>query len=117
MNQTVSALVVKLVMTAIFAAVAFMWLTTNPWGWVLTVAVVATILNYLVGDLFVLPKAGNVVASVGDGVLAGLTAYIVDWFSPVFHTTITSLVVFGVLIAIGECFFHQYLRKSEKVKP
>ncbi|MFZ5596097.1 MAG: DUF2512 family protein [Bacillota bacterium] len=72
---------------------------------------------YLLGDLVVLPKYCNLAASAGDGVLAAVTAYVVDLIVLAFTTSAVSLVLFGVLVAIGEYFFHQYLKASEKVEP
>jgi len=116
MNKTATALIIKFAMTFVFAAIAFMTLNNNAWTWVLLVALVGTAINYWVGDLMVLPKYGNIVASLGDGVMALVVAYIVDLLVVPFRTGLTSLVVFGVLIAIGEYFFHQYLRRPEKAE-
>lgn len=116
MNKTATALVIKFAMTFIFTAVAFMSLNNNAWIWVLIVALAATALNYWVGDLMVLPRYGNIVASLGDGIMAVLVAYIVDLLVVPFRTGLTALIAFGVLIAVGEYFFHQYLRRTEKTE-
>lgn len=116
MNKTMVALGFKFVMTFFFAVISF-YVTDNPLNWVVIVSLAATGLNYLIGDLFVLPNMGNIVASLGDGIMGAITAYIIDLISPVFSTTITSLAVFAFLVAIGEYFFHLYLQKSEKVAP
>lgn len=117
MSRTATALILKLIMTVAFAAGAFILVDGNTWLWPVIVGIAGTVINYLLGDLFVLPKYGNIVASVGDGVLAALVAYIVDLIVPVFATSALSLVIFGFLVAIGEYFFHQYLKASEKVEP
>ncbi len=103
-------------MTLIFAAIAFITLINNAWSWVLLVALAGTAINYWVGDLMVLPKYGNIVASLGDGVMAALVAFIVDLLVVPFRTGLSSLVLFAVLIAVGEYFFHQYLRRPEKAE-
>ena len=117
MNKTATALVVKFVMTFVLAALLFTVLDRNALVWSTAVAVAGTILNYFLGDLYVLPKFGNLTASVGDGILAILVAYIVDLAVLDFRTTVTSLILFGALVAVGEYFFHQYLLRSEKVAP
>lgn len=117
MSQTAIALIVKFVMTFVFALIAFTVLINNPWTWVLALAVIATAVNYVLGDLFVLPKFGNAVASVGDGVMGALVAYIVSLVTPLFVVNLTSLLLFAVLVAVGEYFFHQYLSRNEKVAP
>lgn len=108
MSQIAIALIVKFVMTFVIALLAFTVLVNNPWTWVLALAVIATAVNY-VGDLVVLPKFGNVVTSVGDGIMRALLAFFISLATPLFVVTWTSLLLFAVLIAAGEYFFHQYL--------
>lgn len=117
MSRTTLALIFKFVMTVVFAAGAFILIDGNGWTWPIVVGVAGTILNYVLGDLVVLPRFGNIAASIGDGVLAALTAYVVDLIVPAFTTSATSLAVFAVLIAVGEYFFHQYLKASDRVAP
>ncbi|WP_347488118.1 DUF2512 family protein [Desulfoscipio sp. XC116] len=117
MSKTATALIIKFIMTFVFAGIALAFIDHNTWGWIFVVAVVGTALNYFVGDLLVLPKYGNIVASVGDGVMASLTAYIISLLAPAFRTSFTALAILAVLIAVGEYFFHQYLLRSEKVEP
>ncbi|MDI6870232.1 MAG: DUF2512 family protein [Bacillota bacterium] len=116
MSKTATALIVKFLMTAVFGAIVFRPLG-NSWGWILTVGMVGTALNYLLGDLAILPSLGNVAASLGDGLLAALTAHVTGWLTPAFFTTFSSLLLFAVLIAVGEYFFHLYLLSSKKVAP
>ncbi|MHB8156440.1 MAG: DUF2512 family protein, partial [Desulfocucumaceae bacterium] len=96
---------------------AFAVLERNSWGWIATLAIAATALNYLLGDLMVLPRYGNIMASVGDGILGALTAYVIDLIASGFRTTFATLALFAILIAIGEYFFHKYLRRTDEVAP
>ncbi|MCL6559435.1 MAG: YndM family protein [Firmicutes bacterium] len=116
MSKTWTALLVKFVMTLIFAAATLAFIRGNSWGWVFVVAVVATILNYLVGDLLILPAFGNITAAISDGIIGALSAYVIDLLVPAFRTTTAALLIFAILIAVGEYFFHQYLLRSEKVE-
>lgn len=117
MSKTGTALVVKFVMTLVFAAATLLLMDGNRWSQVFMVALGGTIINYLVGDLFILPKYGNTTASICDGILIAGLAYIVNLLVPTFRTSFAALVIFAILIAVGEYFFHQYLLKSEKVAP
>lgn len=117
MSNTATALLVKLVMTLLFAGLTLVYVDGNPWSWVFLIAFLVTAVNYLAGDLVVLPAFGNLIASIGDGVMAALLAYVVDLLTPAVRTSAASLVVFAVLVAIGEYFFHQYLRRSDTVEP
>jgi hypothetical protein len=115
--NTWRVLVVKFAMTLIISIIAFSFITVNPAGWVFFVAIAATAVNYLVGDLYVLPRFGNLTASIGDGVLGIVVAYIIGLMTAAFNPTVGSLLFFGVLIAVGEIFFHPYLLRANKVAP
>ena len=114
--RTIVALVVKFLLTTAVAAVAFRPLG-NPWGTIVALGIAGTALNYILGDLIVLPSMGNVVASVADGGLAAVTAYVWDRLSTAFDTTTGSLLLFGLLVAVAEYFFHKYLAADRKVAP
>jgi len=115
--NTFRVLLVKFIMTFIMAIVAFSFFDVNPSGFVLLVALIATAGNYLVGDLYVLPAMGNVTASIGDGILGAILAYIVSLVTTAFDASLASLFIFAVLIAVGEYFFHPYLRRTKNVAP
>lgn len=118
-SKTSTALIIKFIMTFVMAAIVFELLNMGnaTWFWVFVVSLIGTALNYLLGDLYVLPKFGNIAASIGDGILAALVAFVIDALTRFFDTTFASLVLFALLIAVGEYFFHQYLKASPKVEP
>lgn len=116
-SKTTSALLVKFLLTLAAAAVPFIFFSDNPWGTVTMLAVLGTALNYLIGDLAILPTFGNVVAAISDGLLAAITAFIYGRITPGFRTTMETLVTFAILVMVAEYFFHQYLIRSEKVAP
>jgi uncharacterized membrane protein YcaP (DUF421 family) len=116
--KTAGALISKYVLTLACAAVAFRWISAvDRWPWILSVALVGTIANYLLGDLRILPRYGNTRAAIYDGVLAAAIAYIVASLVPAIRITHFSLLIFALLVALVEYFFHIYLLRSEKVAP
>jgi uncharacterized membrane protein len=115
--RTIMALLFKLVATFIASWVAFNLVDLNTIGMISIVAVIGTVLNYLLGDLVILPSTGNITASIGDGVLGAAVAYVVDLFSYNFNASATGLIIFAAIIAVAEYFFHIYLVKDEKVAP
>lgn len=117
MSVTSRALVFKYLMTFVVSVIALSMFGDNSWPMVALYAVVATAANYLIGDLVILPSMGNLVASVADGGLAALAAYLMSMMSVNFSTTPGNLLTLGILVAIGEFFFHQFLKKSDKVAP
>lgn len=117
MSNTGSALVIKLVITFVAGAIAFWFIEANAWSWILLVSAIAAAANYLVGDLIVLPAAGNTVASIVDGVTAAVVAWLASIFIPQFLVSFLSLAVFAIVVAVAEYFFHSYLKQDEKVSP
>lgn len=116
--RTLIALVVKFVMTLAAAGIAGYFVGITNWFFLLMVALVGTVVNYILGDLFVLPAAGNIIASLGDGIMAGLIGYIMAVRNrAVVENALLFALIFGVIVAVGEYFFHKYLAKDRKVAP
>ena len=115
--RTIMALLFKFVACFVAAWIAFGVIDANPLSMIAIIAVAGTVLNYLLGDLVILPSMGNITAAIGDGVLGAATAYVVDLFSYSFNASVTGLIVFAAIIAVAEYYFHIYLFKDEKVAP
>lgn len=113
--ETTKKLLYKFITTFIAAWLAFALIDQNITGIILIVALAGAILKYMLGDLFVFPSLGNILASAIDGVLAAVTAYIFDLLSTNFSTSSTGLIIFAALIAVAEYGFHIYLLKNEKI--
>ena len=113
MNR-IRVLLIKFIMTFIVAIVASP-LTANPAGWVLLVALIVTVGNYLLGDLYILPAMGNVMASIGDGILGAILAFIVSLATAAFNASFALLFVFALLLAAGEYFLRPYLSGTVNV--
>jgi hypothetical protein len=117
MNKTIQALVIKLLMTFLAAWIAFGFIDTNTLTNIFILSVLGAALNYLIGDLLILPSQGNITASVCDGLLGALTAYLYSLIMPQFTTTFLSLLIFAAIIAAAEFYFHKYLLRTEEVAP
>jgi uncharacterized membrane protein YcaP (DUF421 family) len=116
--KTAGALISKYVFTLACAAIAFRRISAvDRWPWILAVALVGAIACYLLGDLRILPRYGNTTAAIYDGVLAAAIAYVVASLVPTIKVTHLSLLIFALLVALVEYFFHICLLRSEKVAP
>lgn len=115
-GKTFAALLVKFIATFGATWISFSLMADNPLSLVFLVALLGTVMNYVLGDLVVLPKFGNVVAAIGDGVMGALLAYIVSLVSN-FSAPAMSLLVFAVLIIGFELVFHMYLKRDKDVPP
>jgi flagellar biosynthesis component FlhA len=128
MKDKLTALIIKFAFTFAAAWLAFGYVGGNPIGWVLITALAVTILNYFIGDLIVLPAFGNIIASIGDGLLGAITAFVISLLTGsvkpdninnqipnLFRTNLLTLVFFALIIMIAEYFFHKYLTQTSKV--
>lgn len=113
--KTAIALIVKFVVTMAVAWIALMMFGTTAFWTTAIIAIAVTVLNYLVGDLLVLTRFGNLAASVLDGILAGAAAWVILYYSPSAYNYMTSVYIFAVIIAIAEFFFHMYLLSAHVV--
>ncbi|MFD2924540.1 DUF2512 family protein [Halobacillus naozhouensis] len=80
----------------------------------LILTVVLGAVSYLLGDLYILPKTNNMIATMAD---LGVTFIIVWILGTVLTgmglgTMIWEAAISAVAIAIGEYFFHSYISKK-----
>lgn len=130
MKDKLIALIVKFVFTFAAAWLSFGYIGGNALGWIILTAIAVAILNYFISDLIILPSFGNIVASIMDGLLGALTAFLINlvaggikpnnqianvFKTNVFKTNLFTLAFFAVVIAIIEYFFHKYLLQSTKI--
>jgi hypothetical protein len=114
--KTTMALIIKFAVTLAAAWICFTFFSYIAFYTVPIIAVVATVVNYLLGDQIIFRYFGNVTASICDGILSIVIAYLILRFSPVTYFTMTSIYIFGIVIAIAEAFFHVYLVKSHLIE-
>lgn len=79
---------------------------------ILTLSAVVTVVAYLIGDLYILRKFGNVAATIADFGLAFVSIWL---FNSIFVNYQTDIIIASLatalLIAAGEMFFHGYLNQ------
>ncbi len=99
----------------VFAAVSLVVLRNLafiPLGETLLIALVATLLSYLIADVGILPTWGNAAATSADF----FVVFIVIWGSqlvwPVLHIGIWDAILTAGVIAGAEWFFHEYLGRQ-----
>lgn len=109
--EHVKAMAIKLAVHLLWAWIAFSLIFDIPVVDALITAVIIAILIYIVGDLIVLRKWGNVPATLLDAGSAFLIAWLYLGMSTDEETLIPSLV-FAVGAAVFEWFFHDWLLKS-----
>jgi len=115
--KTTIAILIKFAVTLAAAWISFSIFGYVTFTIVLTIAILGTVINYLVGDLLILPRLGNAAATVVDAALSAAIAYGVLYYSIVTYYTMTSILIFAIIIAAAEIFFHMYLVQSNIIEP
>ncbi len=118
--KTITALIIKFIMI-----VAVLWIVLGLFGVsfanILLTSVVLTGVSFI-GDMFVLPRVGNVAATIADFGLALVLVWLVGtyFFNQPIRLGMAALLS-AIILAVGEFVFHKYLQKQilidEKVVP
>lgn len=76
------------------------------------IGIVLLLVSYVAGDLMILPKMGNMAATTGDLILG----FLIIWGGLLlfgYNNSLGEALLTGVVIAIGEYFFHAWLLKTQ----
>lgn len=106
------ALVIKFAIIAIVLEVVLGYLTDLSAVNILYVALAVTLLAYVIGDLFVLDKTNNTIATIADAGLALLTIWAFNWIMPDADISFTDALIAAAVLAVGEWFYHKFVRKA-----
>ncbi len=106
------ALVIKFAMIAVVLEVVLGYLTDLSIVNILYVALAVTLLAYLIGDLFVLDKTNNTVATIADAGLALFTIWAFNWIMPDADISFTDALIAAAVLAVGEWIYHKYVRRA-----
>lgn len=111
--EHVKGLIVKFIMvTAVLYIVLGLFYGVS-FGNVLWTSIILTILAYMVGDLLILPFAGNITATVADFGLAFLGVWLIGAYLYDPDISVLAAAFFSaIVIAVGEWFFHNYMKKQ-----
>jgi hypothetical protein len=106
-----AALGIKYIMT-FFVLLAFMSLGGSaPLGTRAGLALFLVVVNYLIGDLIILPVYGNRIAVVLDGVLSAIMLYGLQFISQAV-LSVSGAIIMGILIGLTEQFFHRFVKEA-----
>lgn len=117
-GRHVTALLIKFVMVAIISIVLLPIFSQITAGQAFGIALVLTLVAYLAGDLWILHRYGNAVATVADVFMAALVIGVTDlMLHNAITITATGWIIVLALIAFGEWYFHKYLVIPMKTVP
>jgi hypothetical protein len=81
----------------------------STWTQTIVSALILTLLLYLLGDLWVLPKYGNGTALVVDFLISAAFIWTMDQMLPQTRISGFGIVVIAGVLTLGEWLFHFYL--------
>lgn len=85
----------------------------STWTQVIITGLVLVALSYLAGDMWILPKFGNMVAVLADLGLGALLVWAMAQALPQFILPSAGVWTIAVVLAAGEWFFHLYLMATQ----
>src|SRR4051794_35042176 len=104
----VKTFLMKFIMTFALMLIVLGWYYDVGLLNVLITTIAVTVLGYI-GDIFLLPRIGNTLATMGDFVLAILVVYGVGTFLYDEIPVGTAAFVISIILIVGEMFLHQYI--------
>lgn len=102
----------KLAITFVAALISFDLIDSNPINMIFIVTLISTICYFIFEDLLLSTR--NILTSIGNGIIGAVIAYLIDLFSADFMASVTGLIIFAFLIAIGKYYFHIFLKGNTK---
>ncbi|WP_453996470.1 YndM family protein [Bacillus nitroreducens] len=107
------ALGIKFIMISIVLLSLFGIFRGASFGEILLMSILVTGLAYVVGDLFTLPRMGNVVATFADFGLSFFAIWLLSYtFMDNTSGLITASIAAAGFISLGEALFHAYMQNK-----
>jgi len=110
--DTIRAIVIKFIMIT-----AVLWIVFGLFGYSFGEVLVSSVLltggSYIVGDRIILPRYGNVVATIADLALVFIMLWFLGnyLFEPL-EGLVTASLISTIIIGIGEALFHRFLERE-----
>lgn len=102
-------LVLKAAMTWLILILLIPVFGESTWTQTLITGLLLVIVSYIVGDLWVLPKFGNLAAIIADFGILALGIWAMAKAFPQFVLTTSGYWIIALALTAGEWFLHQYL--------
>ncbi len=106
-------LVIKLAFIYLVLFIMIPMLGKTTWTQTIVLGLIVGLFSYILGDMWILPKFGNITAIIVDLILAAFIIWVVMKGLPQFVLTSGGVWAIAVVLAIGEWLFHRYLLASK----
>jgi hypothetical protein len=110
----VKALGIKfIVISIVLLSILGIFSGTATFGEIMIISFLVTGVSYILGDLFVLPKLGNVMATIGDFGLSFLSVWALSsiFLEPTF-SILTASFFASIFITLSEAIIHPYIQSK-----
>ncbi|QKI80551.1 YndM family protein [Kroppenstedtia eburnea] len=118
MVRVVKALLIKFAMTFVILWLVLASFRIVSFSSVITTSIVLTVVSFLIGDLLILPRLGNAVATMADLALTwfGIWVLAPGLLGPLVPLGAASFMS-AFFIAMGEILFHKYMKNQVFMDP
>ncbi|MHB9094725.1 MAG: DUF2512 family protein [Eubacteriales bacterium] len=106
----VLALIIKFAIVAAVLEAVLHYLSNLSVLNTLYVALAVTIIAYLIGDLIILPRTNNTIATIADAMIALLTILAFNYIIPNARISFANALITCAVLAVGEWIYHKYVR-------
>jgi len=110
--EHVRALIIKLLMIGVITMLVLSLFRGIRPSDSIAIAIVITLVAYVLGDLLILPGYGNLAASVSDGIIAFLITWLTPFVATNIPVTFGNALAVGVLVGLGEWFYNKYVARE-----
>ncbi|KOA21454.1 hypothetical protein CLHOM_01250 [Clostridium homopropionicum DSM 5847] len=112
MNHSWKTFAIKFVLYCVIGFAVLGIVEGSSFSRVILFAVIATVINYFMGDIYIYNQYGSIITSILEGFMASLTVYLMNALLVVENFQFSSLVGIGVITAVAEYFFHSFFSKN-----
>lgn len=111
MNKHVKALLIKFIVSFALLYIILGLMYGMAFGEVLFLSAVLGVVAYIVGDMLILPRTNNTIATIADFVLAGVIIYLFTDGMTVADNVFTVTLFATIGVSLFEIFFHRYVEQ------
>ena len=106
------ALLIKTAMVLFVFSVILTLLFDYPFGPTIVLTLLVVGISYLVGDMWILPKTNNTVATLADIGLCTVKVWLIGSFVYGEPVPFTVALLASIVLGVGEWLFHNYVSKG-----
>jgi hypothetical protein len=112
--KRIAQFIIKFILVSVILEVVLNLTTDLIFGEILIISLTVTALSFLLGDLLILSRSNNIIATIVDLVLATLTIYIFNYIPGFDDVNFDDAIISSVVLGVIEWFFHRYLLKADR---